>query len=77
MRDPVQHHLCDRALPGIEIGSCAVRVRGDHRRALRVADPPIIARVAEGDTLCDLRTVDPLDDGPLGAALAAVVAADR
>ena len=64
-------------LPGIEIGSCAVRVRGDHRRALRVADPPIIARVAEGDTLCDLRTVDPLDDGPLGAALAAVVAADR
>ncbi len=61
-------------LPGVEIESCAVRVRGDHRRTLRAADPPIVARVTEGDTLCDLRTVDPVDDERLGTALAEVVA---
>jgi hypothetical protein len=38
---------------------------------LRAQDPPVIARVTEGATVCDLRTVDPEDDAHLAAALVA------
>lgn len=57
-------------LPGVEIPSAGVAVPGDRAEALRRASPPIIARVAEGRTVCDLRTVDPADDGHVGAVLA-------
>ncbi len=56
-------------LPGVEIPSAGVAVPGDHSAALRAHEPPVIARVAENRTLCDLRTVDPADDGVVAAAL--------
>lgn len=59
-------------LPGIEIPSAGVAVPGDHARTLRSASPPIIARVADGRTVCDLRTVDPAHDAHLAQALAAL-----
>jgi len=56
-------------LPGVEIASAGVAVDGDHAAALRGAEPPVVARVAEQRTICDLRTVDPGDDLLLAAAL--------
>ena len=50
------------AVPGLTVPSAGVAVPGDHTAALRGADPPVIARVHEGRTVLDLRTVDPLDD---------------
>jgi L-seryl-tRNA(Ser) seleniumtransferase len=57
--------------PGHEIPSAGVAVTGDCRAALRAADPPVIARVAEGRTVLDLRTVDPTDDAVVAKALRA------
>ena len=59
-------------LPGVEIPSVGVALDGDHRAALRDADPPVVARVEDGRTLLDLRTVDPADDAHLGRALRAL-----
>ena len=60
------------------LSSRAVRVR-DARRdasslaaALRALPVPVIARVADGAVLLDLRSVEPEDDESLGAALEAV-----
>src|SRR4051812_31575488 len=47
------------SLPGLEIPSAGIALTGDHTAALRAATPPIIARVADGRTVLDLRTVDP------------------
>jgi L-seryl-tRNA(Ser) seleniumtransferase len=61
------------ALPGVEIPSWGVALRGDHRAALRAGRPrSIVARVQRDETVLDLRTVDPVDDGVIRAALAAV-----
>ena len=57
-------------LPGITIPSAGVAVDGDVTTALRAADPAVIARVDDDRTICDLRTVDPVDDGHLGRVLA-------
>jgi L-seryl-tRNA(Ser) seleniumtransferase len=57
------------SLPGTTIPSAGIAVDGDHTAALRGADPPVIARVADGRTICDLRTVDPGDDAHVAAAL--------
>ncbi len=54
-------------LPGVAIPSCGVAVAGDVSRALRTWSPPVIARVHDGRTVCDLRTVLPEQDGHLGA----------
>jgi L-seryl-tRNA(Ser) seleniumtransferase len=59
-------------LPGVEIPSAGVAVAGDRTGALRAARPPIIARVAGGRTVCDLRTVDPAHDAHLAATLRAL-----
>lgn len=59
------------SLPGLEIPSAGVAVDGDVTRALRANDPPVIARVQDGRTVCDLRAVDPHDDAVLAKALAA------
>ncbi len=59
-------------LPGVEIPSAGLAAPGDHVAALRAHHPPVIARVADGRTVCDLRTVDPDDDPTLAAALAAL-----
>lgn len=61
-------------LPGVEIPSVGVAIPGDHLDALRLGGPrPIIARVDDGTTLLDLRTVDPRDDDVVGSAIASVV----
>ncbi|HSH23487.1 MAG TPA: L-seryl-tRNA(Sec) selenium transferase [Acidimicrobiales bacterium] len=57
-------------LPGVEIASAGVVVEGDHAAALRAGSPPVVARVVDDTTVCDLRTVDPGDDGVLAGALA-------
>lgn len=59
-------------LPGVEIPSAGVRVRGDHLDALRlrpVGERPIIARVRDGHTELDLRTVEEADDAEIAAVL--------
>ena len=55
--------------PGITMPSRAVAVDGDHLAALRAHEPPVIARVRDGRTVCDLRTVHPDDDGIVVSAL--------
>ncbi|MEO1065463.1 MAG: L-seryl-tRNA(Sec) selenium transferase, partial [Actinomycetota bacterium] len=56
--------LPDRSFP-----SFGVAVDGDVTAQLRAADPPVIARVHEGRTVCDLRTVDPGHDAHLAKVL--------
>ena len=56
-------------LPGVEIDSVGVAVPGDHTSALRSQSRPIIARVIDGATVVDLRTVHPDDDAEVAAAL--------
>ena len=57
-------------LPGVEIPSVGIALDGDHTDRLRGASPkPVIARVEDGRTVCDLRTVDPDDDDRLRAAI--------
>jgi L-seryl-tRNA(Ser) seleniumtransferase len=57
------------SVPGQDVPSAGVALDGDHAAALRRLDPPIVARVHEGMTICDMRTVDPLDDPLLAAGL--------
>ncbi len=59
------------SVPGLTIPSAGVALDGDHSAALRAYDPPVIARVHEGRTILDLRSVDPADDPVLAKALAA------
>jgi L-seryl-tRNA(Ser) seleniumtransferase len=50
------------------------RMRAEElEQALRRCRPPVIARVAEGQVLLDLRTVDPREEDELEAALAQVL----
>ena len=58
------------SLPGLDIPSAGVALVGDHAARLRAHDPPVVARVHEGRTIADLRTVDPADDAVLAKALA-------
>jgi L-seryl-tRNA(Ser) seleniumtransferase len=58
-------------LPEVTIPSAGVAVPGDLTAALRAADPPVIARVEEERTICDLRAVDPAEDDALASALRA------
>ncbi len=45
----------------------------DIEQALRRTSPPLIARIAEGKVLLDLRTVDPSEEGELETALVRLV----
>jgi L-seryl-tRNA(Ser) seleniumtransferase len=56
-------------LPEVEIPSAGVALDGDHRDALRARARPVIARVVDGRTIVDLRTVDPADDAEVALAL--------
>jgi L-seryl-tRNA(Ser) seleniumtransferase len=58
------------SVPGITIPSAGAAVAGDITERLRAHDPPIIARVSDGRTILDLRTVDPCDDAEVAKALA-------
>ena len=62
-------------LPGAEIESVGVTVPGDHADRLRSRQRPIIARVVDGATVVDLRTVHPDDDTEVAAALHEVAGA--
>ena len=55
--------------PGATMPSFGIVLDGDHLTALRERPTPIIARVREGATYLDLRSVDPADDALIGAAL--------
>jgi L-seryl-tRNA(Ser) seleniumtransferase len=55
------------SLPGFGMPSVGVAVEGVDAGFLRAAR--IVARVEDGRVVCDLRTVDPADDGRLVAAL--------
>jgi L-seryl-tRNA(Ser) seleniumtransferase len=57
------------SLPGRTIPSAGVALDGDLREKLLDNDPPVIARVTEGRTVCDLRTVLPEQDALLGKAV--------
>ena len=60
------------SVPGLAIPSAGVGLDGDRIAELRAADPPIIARVVDGRTIVDLRTVDPADDNAVAKALCAL-----
>ncbi|MEK7425127.1 MAG: L-seryl-tRNA(Sec) selenium transferase [Actinomycetota bacterium] len=55
--------------PGATMPSYGLRLDGDHLARLRSLEPPIIARVREGHTYLDLRSVEPSDDRLLVAAV--------
>lgn len=58
-------------LPSVEIPSAGVALDGDQSTHLRTAgDRPVIARVAEGRTFLDMRTIDPADDAYVASLLA-------
>jgi L-seryl-tRNA(Ser) seleniumtransferase len=56
-------------LPGVELPSAGIALRGDRTAALRAAAPPIIGRVHDDTTFLDLRTVDPAQDAHVGATV--------
>ncbi len=58
------------ALPGRAIPSVGVALPGDRTEALRAASPAVLARVVDGHTVCDLRTVFPEQDPLLAQVLA-------
>jgi L-seryl-tRNA(Ser) seleniumtransferase len=62
------------SVPGQDVPSAGIAVDGDHAARLRAGSPPIVARVHEGWTICDLRTVDPADDPLLAKSLTRLTA---
>ena len=59
-------------LPGVGIPSVGIQINADISHDLRLGaggSPPIIARVEEGNTFLDLRTVDPRCDEHVASAL--------
>jgi L-seryl-tRNA(Ser) seleniumtransferase len=56
-------------LPGVTLPSFGVAFEGDITATLRRSDPPVVARVDEGRTICDVRTVLPEQDEVLAKAL--------
>ncbi len=63
------------ALPTAVIPSVGIGIVGDATAALRSHDPAIIARVADGGTVLDLRTIDPIHDDLVAAALGSLPSA--
>ena len=59
--------------PGTTMPSYGLVLRGDHLAALRAGTPPVVARVRDGRTSLDLRTVDPADDPVVVAAITAAL----
>ena len=58
--------------PGIVMPSFGLQLDGDHLAALRAGSLPVIARVRDGRTVLDLRTVDRDDDQTVVDALRAL-----
>ncbi len=57
-------------LPTVSFPSFGIQIAADASERLRNRERPIIARVDQGRTILDLRTVDPDDDGAIADALA-------
>jgi L-seryl-tRNA(Ser) seleniumtransferase len=59
------------SLPGLDIASAGVALQvADDDRALRqLREHRVVALVRDGSIVCDVRTVDPRDDGRLASAL--------
>lgn len=57
------------SVPGATIASAGIVVPGDRTAALRRFDPPVVARMVDGRTVLDLRTVEPEDDVVVAKAL--------
>jgi L-seryl-tRNA(Ser) seleniumtransferase len=57
------------ALPGFEIPSVAIAIQGDYTSKLRGASIPIIARVRDGSTIVDFRTIESNDDAMVAKTL--------
>jgi L-seryl-tRNA(Ser) seleniumtransferase len=61
------------SLPGLDIPSWGLHLPGDRAAELRhVGQTPVIARVDRGQTVLDLRTVDPEQDAELARSLHAL-----
>ena len=77
--EPVESTIGGGSLPGETLPSFGLVIRAGavSRRldALRRSDPCVVARVAGGALILDLRTVDPADDTSLGRALATLLGA--
>ena len=58
-------------LPGVEVPSAGIALDGDRTARLRAFHPPVIARVQDGRTILDLRTVEPADDATVADAVRA------
>jgi len=66
------------AFPDVRIPSVALAIAGDANRIeqrLRLGQPAVIGRIADGTLLLDMRTVRPAEEDALVAAVAAVAAA--
>jgi len=65
------------SLPGETLASFGLVVRagsaGRLLAGLRRGDPCVVARIADGAVILDLRTVEPAADQPLGGAIAALL----
>jgi L-seryl-tRNA(Ser) seleniumtransferase len=62
------------AFPTARIPSIALSIAGDAatiERKLRLGDPAVITRIADGSVIIDLRTIFPTEDEPVAAALRA------
>ena len=58
--------------PGVTVSSVGLRIEGDRLAELRARPVPIVARTRDGVTTLDLRSVDPVDDPHLVAALSSL-----
>jgi L-seryl-tRNA(Ser) seleniumtransferase len=64
------------AFPTARIASIGIAIEGQSDRvqaALRRNHPPVVARAVEGRVVLDLRTIDPIEDGAVFAALRSVL----
>ncbi len=61
--------------PGVELASAGLALPVDAATALRAGANPVVARVEHGRCVVDLRSVDPVDDARLAAAIRAVLVA--
>jgi L-seryl-tRNA(Ser) seleniumtransferase len=61
------------SVPGLDIPSAGVELDGDHTASLRADEPPVIARLRKGNTVLDLRTIEPADDEVVRKACQAVL----
>ena len=60
------------AFPTARIPSVALSIAGDAaaiESRLRLGDPPVIARIADGAVLIDVRTIFPVEDEQVVAAV--------